>query len=169
MSIKTNSRVYHKYFMKLALLQAKRMLGNTSDNPSVGCVITQKGNIISSGVTNFYGRPHAEYQAIKSCKKSIKNSNLYVTLEPCSHFGKTPPCVNLIIKNKIKKVYFAIKDPDIRSYNKSSLKLKKANIIIYATNIIYETNIIHAFLHAIVPPSICDLDVIKGEPPKAAL
>ena len=128
MSIKTNSRVYHKYFMKLALLQAKRMLGNTSDNPSVGCVITQKGNIISSGVTNFYGRPHAEYQAIKSCKKSIKNSNLYVTLEPCSHFGKTPPCVNLIIKNKIKKVYFAIKDPDIRSYNKSSLKLKKANI-----------------------------------------
>ena len=128
MSTKTNNNQYNKYFMKLALMQAKRMIGNTSDNPSVGCVITKNNNLVSSGVTSFCGRPHAEYQAIKSHKKSIKDSNLYVTLEPCSHYGKTPPCVNLIIKNKIKKVYFGMKDPDIRSYNKSTLKLKKASI-----------------------------------------
>ena len=128
MSTKTNNNQHHKYFMSLALLQAKRMIGNTSDNPSVGCVITQNGNLIASGVTNFCGRPHAEHQAIKSCKKNFGNTNLYVTLEPCSNFGKTPPCVNLIIKNKIKKVFFAIKDPDIRSYNKSSVSFKKANI-----------------------------------------
>ena len=114
--------------MKLALMQAKRMIGNTSDNPSVGCVIAKNNNLISSGVTSFCGRPHAEYQAIKSHKKSIKDSNLYVTLEPCSHYGKTPPCVNKIIKSNIKRVVYSINDIDNRTSGKAYKILKSKNI-----------------------------------------
>ena len=103
----------------IALNQARKNLGNTKDNPSVGCIITNKNNVISAGCTSFDGRPHAEINSINLSKSNLKNSNLYVTLEPCSHYGKTPPCVKKIIDKKIKKVFFSIKDPDIRSHNKS--------------------------------------------------
>ena len=86
--------------MSLALQQAKILQGNTKDNPAVGCVITKNNHMISSGHTSLNGRPHAEHNAINFSKINLKNSSLYVTLEPCSHFGKTPPCVNLIIKKK---------------------------------------------------------------------
>ena len=128
MSIKQNKYSKHLFFMKLALMQAQKNLGNTKENPSVGCVIVNNDYIISSGCTSINGRPHAEMNTISFSKENIKNSNLYVTLEPCSHYGKTPPCVDLIIKNKIKRVFFSIKDPDIRSFNKSTKKLKKNKI-----------------------------------------
>ena len=89
------------YYMNLAFQQALKTLGNTKENPSVGCIITKNNNIIGAGHTSKNGRPHAEQNAIDSSKIKLKNSNLYVTLEPCSHYGKTPPCVNSIIKNKI--------------------------------------------------------------------
>ena len=109
--------------MHIALLHAKKSLGNTKINPSVGCVIVKNNSVVGAGSTSFNGRPHAEKNAILSLKKNIKDLNLYVTLEPCSHYGKTPPCVNLISKNKINKVFISIKDPDLRSYNKASKKL----------------------------------------------
>ena len=118
----------HSYFMMLALKQAEKILGNTKDNPAVGCIVTKNNHIIGAGFTSLNGRPHAEYNAINFCKKFLKDSTMYVTLEPCSHYGKTPPCVNLIIKNKIKKVFFSINDPDKRSYNKSIDKFKKIGI-----------------------------------------
>jgi len=114
--------------MKLALLQAQRNLGNTKENPAVGCVIVKKDCIISAGYTGINGRPHAEQNAIIYSKINIKNSDLYVTLEPCSHYGKTQPCVKTIIRNKIKRVFFSLKDPDPRSYNKSTKVLKKFKI-----------------------------------------
>jgi len=114
--------------MKLALEQAKKNLGNTGKNPSVGCVITKNNSMISAGYTGFNGRPHAEDFAIINSREELTNSNLYVTLEPCSHYGFTPPCVNKIIKSKIKKVYFSIKDPDLRSFNKSSKKFAKSKV-----------------------------------------
>ena len=114
--------------MSLALKQAMINLGNTRENPSVGCVITKNNSIISSGHTNVNGRPHAEYNAIANCTEKLINSDLYVTLEPCSHYGKTPPCVNKIIKSKIKKVFFSIKDPDSKSFNRSSKILNKKKI-----------------------------------------
>ena len=114
--------------MSLALLQAYKCLGNTKENPAVGCVIVKEGSIISAGFTGKSGRPHAEFNAINNSNKNIKNSDLYVTLEPCSHYGKTPPCVNNIIKSKIKRVYFSVKDPDVRTYNKSKNRLKKSKI-----------------------------------------
>jgi diaminohydroxyphosphoribosylaminopyrimidine deaminase / 5-amino-6-(5-phosphoribosylamino)uracil reductase len=120
-----NNKNKHNYFMSLAFDQAKRNLGNTRKNPSVGCVITNGTNLFGAGFTSINGRPHAEYNAIKSTKKSLTNSYLYVTLEPCAHYGKTPPCINLIKKKKIKKVFFSIYDPDKRSYKKSINTLKK--------------------------------------------
>jgi len=118
------------YFMSLALKQAEIILGNTKKNPAVGCVIVKNQNVISSGHTSIQGAPHAEHNAINLSKFDLKNSELYVTLEPCSHYGKTPPCVNLIIKKKVKKVIFSIKDPDVRSFNKCKSKLKKRGIAV---------------------------------------
>ena len=92
--------------MKLALLQAQENLGHTSNNPSVGCVITKNNSVISVGCTGNNGRPHAEYNAINQSKKNLKGAKLYVTLEPCSHYGMTPPCTKSIINNRIKKVFF---------------------------------------------------------------
>ena len=116
--------------MNLALMQANKSLGNTKTNPSVGCVIVKNDVVVGIGNTGFNGVPHAEKNAIFFNNKDIKNSSLYSTLEPCSNYGKTPPCVKLIIKSKIKKVFYGINDPDIRSYNKSKKKFKKANIFV---------------------------------------
>ena len=114
--------------MNLALQQANFNLGQTKTNPSVGCVIVNDDTVISAGFTQRNGRPHAEFNAIKKIKKKSKNLHLYVTLEPCSHQGFTPPCTSLIYKNRIKKVFFSIKDPDLRSYNRSTPFFKKRNI-----------------------------------------
>ena len=116
--------------MRLALQQAQKVLGNTKKNPAVGCIITKNNHVISVGCTSINGRPHAEQNAIDFSKISHKNSQLYVTLEPCSHYGKTPPCINSIIKEKIKKVFFSISDPDPRSFNKSTSKLMKKGIYV---------------------------------------
>ena len=128
MSINQNKDNNHSYFMRLALLQAQKIIGNTRENPAVGCVITKNNNLVSAGFTQTNGRPHAEYNAIKSFKNKLDGANIYLTLEPCSHYGKTPPCVKLIIKNNIRKVFFSIKDPDPRSFNKSTFFLNKKKI-----------------------------------------
>ena len=128
MSTKRNKYSKHSFFMNLALMQAQKILGNTKENPAVGCVIVKNDSIISAGYTGINGRPHAEQNAISSSKSNIRNSDLYVTLEPCSHYGKTSPCVKAIIRNKIKRVFFSINDPDLRSYNKSTKQFKKSKI-----------------------------------------
>ena len=128
MSTNQNKINRDSFFMSLALNQAMINLGNTKENPSVGCVITKNNSVVSTGYTSLNGRPHAEFNAINNCNQNLINSNLYVTLEPCSHYGKTPPCVKKIIESKIKKVFFSIKDPDLRSYNNSSKILKKKRI-----------------------------------------
>ena len=129
--------------MNLALLQAQIMLGNTKNNPSVGCVIAKNNNLIAAGVTSYNGRPHAEVNAINFSKSSLDNSDIYTTLEPCSHYGKTPPCVNKIISKKIKKVFFSINDPDIRSYKKSKKKFKKKGIFVIKGILQKEANIFY--------------------------
>ena len=131
MNTNQNNILKKTYFMNLALLQAKKNIGNTGQNPSVGCVIIKNNSLISSGYTGINGRPHAEINAIKFSKMSLKNSDLYVTLEPCSHYGITPPCTNSIIKNGIKRVFFSINDPDLRSFNKSTNLFKSKKITVY--------------------------------------
>jgi len=113
-------------FLKLAFHQAEVNLGSTSLNPSVGCIVVKNETVISSGRTSFNGKPHAEANALK--KKKINGSSMYITLEPCSHYGQTPPCVKNIIQKKIHKVIFSINDIDKRSKNLAHKQLKKANI-----------------------------------------
>ena len=114
--------------MKLAYNQASRALGNTGENPAVGCVIVKNNELISLAHTNFNGRPHAERIALSNKKINFKGSLLYSTLEPCSHYGKTSPCTDIIKKQNIKTVYFSKFDPDKRSFKKAKKKLNKYNI-----------------------------------------
>ena len=96
--------------MACALELAKKGLGFTNPNPMVGAVIVKDGSIIGEGYHKAYGGPHAEVHAINSCDP--RNATLYVTLEPCFHQGKTPPCVNAIIGSGIKQVVVGVKDPN---------------------------------------------------------
>lgn len=102
----------HIKYMKKALELSKKGYGHVNPNPLVGCVIVKEGRVISQGYHKKYGDKHAEVNAIENAKESLTGATMYVTLEPCSHFGKTPPCVNKIIENKISKVYIAMKDPN---------------------------------------------------------
>ena len=113
-------------FIRLAFEKAKVNLGSTKKYPSVGCVVEKNGSIISSGSTSINGRPHAEFNALNK-NIDFQNSNLYVTLEPCSHYGKTPPCTNLIKTKKIKRIFFPTFDEDLRTKKKSLKLLKKKN------------------------------------------
>ena len=119
-----------KTYMELALSLAGARHGFTGVNPSVGCVIVKDNEIISIGQTGYGGTPHAEYNAIKDSNVSVKGSKMYVTLEPCNHYGKTPPCTNLIIKKKIKEVFYSVDDVDKKVKSKSFKILKSKNIIV---------------------------------------
>ena len=125
---KDNFTPKDKKYMKLALDLARTRKGLTGDNPSVGCVIVKKDKIISIGQTGYGGRPHAEHNAILNCFDDLKGSKMYITLEPCNHYGKTPPCTKNIIKNKIDEVYYPIDDIDVKVKGKSYSILKKNNV-----------------------------------------
>ena len=99
-------------WMRRALDLASLGRGLVEPNPMVGCVIVDDDECIASGYHHFFGGPHAEVDAIESCEPSrIKDATIYVTLEPCSHFGKTPPCVDLVLRHKPKRVVVAMQDP----------------------------------------------------------
>ena len=119
-----------KKYMSLALTLASSRHGLTGENPSVGCVIVKNDKIISIGQTGYNGTPHAEYSAIKNSNEILDGSTMYVTLEPCNHYGKTPPCTNEIIKNKIKEIIYSIDDVDKKVKGKSFKILKSKNIIV---------------------------------------
>ena len=89
----------HNYYLNLAFQLAEQNLGKTGLNPSVGSVIVKNNCIISSGVTSLRGRPHSEFIALNKLK-NCSGATLYSTMEPCTHYGKTPPCTNIIIKKK---------------------------------------------------------------------
>lgn len=115
--------------MERALLLAKQGEGFTSPNPLVGAVIVKKDKIVSQGYHKKSGLAHAEIEAInKISLSSCRGATLYVNLEPCSHFGKTPPCVDRIIKMKFRRVVIATKDPTQKVNGKSIRKLKKAGV-----------------------------------------
>jgi diaminohydroxyphosphoribosylaminopyrimidine deaminase / 5-amino-6-(5-phosphoribosylamino)uracil reductase len=117
-------------FMKMAIGLAEKAKGNTSPNPMVGAVIVKNGKILAKGFHRQAGYPHAEIEAINSCKnkEDIKGSIMYVTLEPCSIYGKTPPCVDSIIKHKIKKVIIGSMDPNPKVNGKGIKFLKNAGV-----------------------------------------
>lgn len=99
--------------MKRAMELALNGLGKVSPNPLVGCVVVHEGDIVGEGWHEYYGGPHAEVNALNNLpKKVLKKSKVYVTLEPCSHIGKTPPCTNLLIESGVKEVIIGSLDPN---------------------------------------------------------
>ncbi len=120
----------HEFYMALALQLAKHAWPHTSPNPLVGCVIVSINEVVSTGFHKKFGEAHAEVNAINNLPNELSPANceLYVTLEPCSHHGKTPPCADLIITKGFKKVIIACKDPNPLVSGKGIKKLEAAGI-----------------------------------------
>ena len=119
--------INHNQYLNLAFQLAEKNLGQTKLNPSVGSVVVKNGTVISTGVTSISGRPHSEFNALNQLK-DFSGATLYTTLEPCTHRGLTPPCTNIIIKKKIKNVYYAYEDPDERTFKKAKKILNSKGI-----------------------------------------
>lgn len=117
-------------FMQLALSLGRRGLGRTWPNPAVGAVIVKDGVILGRGWTQPGGRPHAETEALKRAGKAAKGATLYVTLEPCSHEGKTPPCIDAIIRAGIARVVSALEDPNPQVAGQGHTKLRERGIAV---------------------------------------
>lgn len=117
----------HNKWMKKALSLADKAISSVSPNPAVGCVIVKNNKLLSWGYHKKAGKNHAEVDALEKLSSKVRQASLYVTLEPCFHFGKTPPCVDKIIeyKKQIKEVVIACKDPNPLTKGKSITKLKK--------------------------------------------
>ena len=115
-------------FMQRALHLAKQGLGYVSPNPAVGCVIVKNNRIIGEGFHHRFGGPHAEINAIESATEPVHGSDVYVTLEPCSHHGKTPPCTDRLIQEGVKQVFIAMRDPNPQVNGRGIEKLKDAGI-----------------------------------------
>jgi diaminohydroxyphosphoribosylaminopyrimidine deaminase/5-amino-6-(5-phosphoribosylamino)uracil reductase len=106
-----DSEPLHERFMKQAIALAGRGMGRVSPNPLVGAVVVRKGKVVGHGYHLYQARDHAEVIALERAGAQAKNANLYVTLEPCAHHGRTPPCVDRIIEAGISKVFVAVRDP----------------------------------------------------------
>ena len=116
--------------MQLALALGRRGLGRTWPNPAVGAVIVKDGVIVGRGWTQPGGRPHAETEALKRAGKAAQGATLYVTLEPCSHHGKTPPCADAIIKAGIARVVSALEDVNPQVAGQGHARLRERGIVV---------------------------------------
>ena len=118
----------HEKYMSRAIHLAKKGQGKVSPNPMVGCVIVKNGEIIGEGYHKEFGGAHAEVEAFKNCIKDPTDGALYVTLEPCSHHGKTGPCCNMIVENGVRDVYVSMLDPNKKVNGKGIEYLKNSGI-----------------------------------------
>ena len=123
MSVKT-----HKQFMLRAIELARKSEGETYPNPLVGAVVVKCGKPVGEGYHRKAGMPHAEIIALKKAGEAARGAELYVNLEPCAHYGKTPPCANAIKKSGVKRVYAAMKDPNPLVKGKGLELLRKNGI-----------------------------------------
>jgi diaminohydroxyphosphoribosylaminopyrimidine deaminase / 5-amino-6-(5-phosphoribosylamino)uracil reductase len=119
----------HKAFMQIALDLAEKGRASSSPNPMVGCVVVKSGKIVGRGYHQKAGDWHAEVYALREAGKKAEGATLYTTLEPCSHWGRTPPCTQAIIKAGIKEVVIALKDPNWRIHGIEELKKHKIRAI----------------------------------------
>ncbi len=117
-----------QHFMAQAIDLGTRMLGRVAPNPSVGCVIVKDGVVVGRGVTQKGGRPHAETEALKEAGEAARGATVYVSIEPCSHHGKTGPCANALIDAGVARVVIPLEDPDPRVSGKGIALLRKAGI-----------------------------------------
>src|SRR5689334_13539633 len=114
--------------MRAALGLARRGLGNTWPNPAVGCVLVRDGRVVGRGWTQPGGRPHAETEALARAGELARGATAYVTLEPCSHWGRTPPCCDALIRAGVARVVVAAGDPDPRVDGRGLARLREAGI-----------------------------------------
>ncbi|MEA1841068.1 MULTISPECIES: bifunctional diaminohydroxyphosphoribosylaminopyrimidine deaminase/5-amino-6-(5-phosphoribosylamino)uracil reductase RibD [Agrobacterium] len=124
------SRADDEKFMARAIEVSLRHQGQTETNPSVGCVLVKDGKIIAEAVTAIGGRPHAERQALEIAGEAARGATAYVTLEPCSHWGKTPPCANALVEYGVARVVVAVDDPDERVSGRGYSILREAGIVV---------------------------------------
>jgi len=117
-----------EHYMRLALDLARRGKGRVEPNPMVGCVIVKDGRIIGRGRHEFYGGPHAEINALKEAGASAEGADVFVTLEPCAHYGKTPPCTDALIRAKVARVIVAMADPFPQTAGIGPRRLRGAGI-----------------------------------------
>ncbi|MFA5362229.1 MAG: bifunctional diaminohydroxyphosphoribosylaminopyrimidine deaminase/5-amino-6-(5-phosphoribosylamino)uracil reductase RibD [Candidatus Omnitrophota bacterium] len=122
----------HTYYMNLAMKLAQKARGKTSPNPLVGAVVVKNGRVVGSGFHEKAGNPHAEIIALNQAGEESKGAVLYVTLEPCTHFGKTPPCVDKIIQSGVKEVIVGMIDPNPLNNGKGIAILKRCGIKVKA-------------------------------------
>lgn len=133
----------HEKYMCLAVKLAKKAEGMTSPNPIVGAVIVRNNKIIGKGYHKKAGLPHAEINAIKQAGNRTKGATLYVSLEPCDHFGRTPPCTEAIINSGIKRVVIGMKDPNPLNNGRGIRRLKKHGIDVVISSLQEETGSIN--------------------------
>jgi diaminohydroxyphosphoribosylaminopyrimidine deaminase/5-amino-6-(5-phosphoribosylamino)uracil reductase len=124
------SKAADQRFMALALALGRRGQGRTWPNPAVGAVIVKDGVIVGRGWTQSGGRPHAEVEALKRAGDAARGATLYVTLEPCSHHGKSPPCADAVIAAGITRVVSAIEDPNPEVAGQGHARLRAAGILV---------------------------------------
>jgi diaminohydroxyphosphoribosylaminopyrimidine deaminase/5-amino-6-(5-phosphoribosylamino)uracil reductase len=120
-------------FMSLALALGRRGLGNAWPNPAVGAVLVKGGVVVGRGWTQPGGRPHAEVEALRRAGDAARGATLYVTLEPCSHYGKSPPCADAIVAAGVSRVVSALEDPNPKVAGQGYAKLRAAGIAVDVT------------------------------------
>src|SRR3979490_1709503 len=124
------SKAADRRFMELALTLGRRGQGRTWPNPAVGAVVVRDGVIVGRGWTQPGGRPHAEPEALRRAGEAARGATLYVTLEPCSHVGKSPPCADAIMAAGIARVVSAIEDPNPEVAGQGHARLRAAGITV---------------------------------------
>ncbi|WP_420434384.1 bifunctional diaminohydroxyphosphoribosylaminopyrimidine deaminase/5-amino-6-(5-phosphoribosylamino)uracil reductase RibD [Hyphobacterium sp.] len=124
------SRLSDLRWMDTALALARSGLGTTAPNPSVGCVIVQQNSVVGRGITASGGRPHAERIALDEAGAAARGASVYVSLEPCAHFGQTPPCADALIDAGVARVFVACRDPDPRTAGQGLARLEGAGIAV---------------------------------------
>ncbi len=118
----------HDYYMRLCLGLARQAIGKTSPNPMVGAVVVRDGQIVGQGFHPQAGQPHAEVYALKEAGELARGATLYVNLEPCNHYGRTPPCTEALISAGVERVVVGMVDPDERVQGRGIQRLREAGI-----------------------------------------
>src|ERR1700687_2518531 len=129
MTVLTSGRAYLQA-MRAALTLARRGLGTVWPNPAVGCVIARDGRVVGRGWTQPGGRPHAETEALARARGGAHGATAYGTLEPCSHWGRTPPCADALVAAGVRRVVAAVEDPDPRVAGSGLARLRAAGLAV---------------------------------------
>jgi diaminohydroxyphosphoribosylaminopyrimidine deaminase/5-amino-6-(5-phosphoribosylamino)uracil reductase len=140
------SNIKNQEYMQLAIEQALKGSGAVKTNPLVGCIIVKNDQIIGEGYHAHFGQEHAEVNAIKYATTSVEGATAYVTLEPCGHFGKTPPCAHLLVESKIQKVVIGAVDPTLSKEHSGVIYLRENGVEVVILNDETAQKLIQPFL-----------------------